>query len=515
MSTRQLMPTLEALIAELEQLKQTQANELAEMRREQTALREELEQTKVALRSQQEGEPDDAELHAGQTSRRKLLGTAAKVAVATLTAGALAAEARPGLALADNAGNFSSSQQGTPAVTATGTNGAIGVSATSDTSIAVQAVGRTAVLANASAGGVGLVATGDLAIQATGNVTAITARADYEQGPAMRVENRAASGQAIIASGTYIGVESGGGDIGVLGESEIGQGVRGSSTTGPGVQGRSSSYVGVIGETDYGPIGVWGLSDKGGVGVQGTTANGGTAVFGDATNSGSGNGTGVLGKSDVGTGVSGKSTAGNGMLGQSASSSLSAILGQNLNSTGGPGIQGDSLGSKGMGVLGTNNSSGIGVRGTSVNGAGVSGASVNNVGVIGESDTGFYGVWGISDSGVGVFAETTGTGLGLDAFSKSGTALRARTGTSNGVAILAQGRILVSGSSVGQATITHGSTSLTVTNPAATANSLILLTPRSDPQVRLWVSATVAGSFMIKASGALPSDVTIQYFIIN
>ena len=56
---------------------------------------------------------------------------------------------------------------------------------------------------------------------------------------------------------------------------------------------------------------------------------------------------------------------------------------------------------------------------------------------------------------------------------------------------------------------------LTVSNPAATPNSLILLTPLDNPQELLWIGARSAESFTIDASNALPTNVTIMFLIVN
>ena len=55
----------------------------------------------------------------------------------------------------------------------------------------------------------------------------------------------------------------------------------------------------------------------------------------------------------------------------------------------------------------------------------------------------------------------------------------------------------------------------TVNNAAATANSLIFLTPVGNPQAFFWIAATNAGNFTIDASTAVPADVPIGFLIIN
>jgi hypothetical protein len=75
-------------------------------------------------------------------SRRQLLSKGIVAATAAIGAGALLEQGRASAHTdmpADNVGNFSSSNSSIPAVTATGTNGATGVSATSDTGNAIYA----------------------------------------------------------------------------------------------------------------------------------------------------------------------------------------------------------------------------------------------------------------------------------------------------------------------------------------------------------------------------------------
>jgi hypothetical protein len=57
---------------------------------------------------------------------------------------------------------------------------------------------------------------------------------------------------------------------------------------------------------------------------------------------------------------------------------------------------------------------------------------------------------------------------------------------------------------------------VTVTTPAATAQSIILFTPLNDPAgAGLWVDARAAGSFTLKANQALANPLTFQYLVIN
>jgi hypothetical protein len=115
------------------------------------------------------------------------------------------------------------------------------------------------------------------------------------------------------------------------------------------------------------------------------------------------------------------------------------------------------------------------------------------------------GVYAISDSGLGVYAQST-----------TGTAVSAFAGAA-GVALGVEGKIQINpeGHSVGSVTMEAGTKTLTVHNAAATANSLVLLTPYNDPQAFLWIGARNAQSFTIDASKALPTNVIIMFLIIN
>jgi hypothetical protein len=134
--------------------------------------------------------------------------------------------------------------------------------------------------------------------------------------------------------------------------------------------------------------------------------------------------------------------------------------------------------------------------------------------------------WSTSAGVVGVtagpqFSGQDVTGVMGTTISVDGIGVTADGGTLNGnpigaVALQVQnGTIAVTSDSVGTAILAKGKKTVTVSNPAATANSLIFLTPQDDPQGFLWISAHTAGSFTIKASAAPSADVTIGFLIIN
>jgi hypothetical protein len=60
-----------------------------------------------------------------------------------------------------------------------------------------------------------------------------------------------------------------------------------------------------------------------------------------------------------------------------------------------------------------------------------------------------------------------------------------------------------------------GQSSVTVTTPAATPQSIVLLTPMRNPGALLWVSERSAGSFTISASASLSAPILLAYLVVN
>ena len=168
------------------------------------------------------------------------------------------------------------------------------------------------------------------------------------------------------------------------------------------------------------------------------------------------------------------------------------------------GVTGFGLGS---GVVGHSNSAN-GVTGLSDggNGIGVFGRCDPGTGVQGE---GQFGVFGASNNGTGVVGRTIINGIGV----------LAQADNTIGVALSIKGKISVGefnstgNSPAGTATIADKTSSVTVTNHAATPNSIVILTPLSDPGGTLWVTSA-PGSFDINRSVS-KGAVTIAYLIIN
>lgn len=112
-------------------------------------------------------------------SRRQLLGKGLVAATAAIGAGALLEQSRASAHSDmpdDNVGNFSSSNSSVPAVTATGTNGAVGVSSGSDTADGIYSTsngpGKSGVFGyNSTSTGFGLYGEADTGIAVNGGTT--------------------------------------------------------------------------------------------------------------------------------------------------------------------------------------------------------------------------------------------------------------------------------------------------------------------------------------------------------
>lgn len=181
--TAQTQATLDALtarLAELEAAHATQQKRSAALEHEN----ERLSRPVTRFGRKPAGTVAVQTAPAERSSRRRMLGTAAKVAVATAGAGVLAEQVGTRTAFADNYGNFSSSVSGTPAVISSGTNGAGALNASSDSGFAIAAYSTTGSAIYASGGGgVGVQATG--ANQGvSGSTGAISARASTAPTPA-------------------------------------------------------------------------------------------------------------------------------------------------------------------------------------------------------------------------------------------------------------------------------------------------------------------------------------------
>ena len=342
--------------------------------------------------------PHDALAPAARTSRRGMLGTAAKVAAATAGAGVILA-ARGGTAHASATSTITASGSGNWALEADGTSQADGIHVSSDQGSAIVASGT-----GSNGGGIYTSSDSSTALYATSN-----------SGWAIYAANNAAS-----TTGTAVSVEGTNGAAGLTAQSfGGGNGVVASSDTATAVYATSSARVG---------------------------------------------GYGVYGRNDTGLA---------GSIG---------VLGQSFNATGGP-------------------ASGIGVKGITSSGDGVYGSASSGYGMVAVSASG-TGLSASSSSGSAIIASSGGVGYGLYLTAPSGWAIGCN------------GRLRVLGNSVGTATLPGGSTTLAVPSSACSSSSLVMLTPTSDPLVRIWATAA-PGVFTIHASGPPASNVTFTYFLIN
>lgn len=160
---------------------------------------------------------------------------------------------------------------------------------------------------------------------------------------------------------------------------------------------------------------------------------------------------------------------------------------------------------------GTNGANGVVASSDSDNA--IIGTSMSSADAIfGQSASG-SGVIGRSNSGPGVFGSSL-SGPGIAGASKTGPGVIAAAGNGVGTALQVDGHILVQSDAVGQATLRKGKKAVTVRTSAATANSIIVLTPLSSLTASLWVTRA-AGNFTIHASKSSGKDVAIAFLIIN
>lgn len=243
--TAQTQATLDALtarLAELEAAHATQQKRSAALEHEN----ERLSRPVTRFGRKPAGTVAVQTAPAERSSRRRMLGTAAKVAVATAGAGVLAEQVGTRTAFADNYGNFSSSVSGTPAVISSSTNGAGALKASSDSGFAIAAYSTTGSAIYASGGG-------GVGVQATGANQGVSGSTGAISGQGVYGANTSNDSASVAVLGHSDDGSFGGGlgpGIGVQGETASGFGVYGTATTGTGVSGNSTSSNGVFGSTD-------------------------------------------------------------------------------------------------------------------------------------------------------------------------------------------------------------------------------------------------------------------------
>ena len=368
-------------------------------------------------------------------------------------------------------GIFNSNVDTVPAVSAEGDSGANGVDASSDsgTGVSVFCIGGTGVFAQSVRG------------------TGVSAISDSDNSPGVFAQSRGngiglhAVGGGATPSTTNLPVAA----IFAEGNGTAVQASDNSNqSSGIAVQASSASGTAVFAQSGTGTV----AHPPPGIGVHavggGTSATTRISQAGIFAEGGSGNG--VVALTTNGTAITAiEDGGGNGV--SALSNGGVAVL-----ATANGGGNGVNATSDSAAAVGASSNSGTGVEAISQSGPGVSGASASGSGVQGHSDTA-TGVSGVTESGFGVTAN----------------------GGSAGVALQVIGKVEVQGKSVGSVAMAAGTKTLKVNNVAATANSLIFLTPLEDPQAFLWIGARNAGSFTIDTSKALPAKVTIVFLIIN
>jgi len=334
---------------------------------------------------------------------------------------------------------------------------------------------------------------------------------------------------------------------GVDASSNSGTGVSGTSGTGPGVLGFSNSGTGLVGNTEGTGQGVFASSQQG-IGLLAVSGEGfetppavqaaiatqslgssSVGVFAVTTDgaavsaSDQGSGTGVQASSASGTAVQASSASGTAVFAQSGTGNVAhPPPGIGVHAVGGGSSATTRISQAGIFAEG---GSGNGVVALTTNGTavtaiedgggnGINAGSNGGVAVLATDNGGGVGVNATSGSGTGVNASSN-SGIGVSGSSETGVGVQATATAAAGIALQVSGKVEVQGNSVGSVTMAAGTKTLKVKNAAATADSLIFLTPLEDPQAFLWIGARNAGSFTVDASKALPDKVTIVFLIIN
>ncbi|HEY7779671.1 MAG TPA: hypothetical protein VIC85_05620 [Ktedonobacterales bacterium] len=252
-----------------------------------------------------------------------MLGAAAKVAVATTAAGVLVEQVTTLPAFADNLGVFSSSVGGTPAFSATGTSGADGVDATSDSGSGVSGQsGSGCGVAASSTSGTGVFgsSTSGNGVQASSTSGTGIFASTGGSGPNVAVYGTNTSNDSngiAIFGHSDDGTNNPGPGTGVRGETAGGTGVVGSATTGTGVSGTATSGVGVVASSATGDAVQ--ATGGGGYGIVATSIGGASrqAVYGAGTSGAAG----LRATSDSGNGITASSGSGTGLNVQSSTGS--------------------------------------------------------------------------------------------------------------------------------------------------------------------------------------------------
>lgn len=294
-------------------------------------------------------------------------------------------------------------------------------------------------------------------------------------------------GKSTSSFGLY-GYNTGGG-IGVIGGSADSMGVYGSSANDYGVYGTgskgvfgfhpSSNHYGYLGSGSYGVFGkdsttgAWGAigasnagvigrgqgvsqigvsgENSGGIGVGGSSADS-IGVYGASASKYGVYGTGSKGVGGLHPGTNHYGFLGSqnyGVFGKDSTTGTWGAIG-----VGNAGVVGTGLGISQVGVFGENGSSGVGVRGSSIDSCGVYGSSAIDWGVLGTGTRGVYGLYPtngnygyLGSSQYGVYGEYEGDGsygylggqrIGVKGYSLNGTGVIGLAEGNDAVGVYAQ-----------------------------------------------------------------------------
>jgi len=258
----------------------------------------------------------------------------------------------------------------------------------------------------------------------------------------------------------------------------------------------TSTTSGEVALTVQGGIGLIGTGTE--VGVRGEGGFSGTGVHGEGNSS-----AGVSGFSNTGVGVTGGSTSSTGVHGESPVRGVhgvgsdpggTGVFGVAVGGVGGHGVWG--IAAEGSGVLGQDESTGVGVIGSSM---------TTDPGHVGTGGIGVHGQ-DLAD-GVGVMGTSTTAG---------GTGVKAQNSATGGVALDVVGVAKFSRS--GTLVVPMGSSSATNSGIPLSAGSLILATPQTNTAgtvVQAAVPNVAGSSFTVFLAKAAKADTTIAWLVIG
>lgn len=231
-------------------------------------------------------------------------------------------------------------------------------------------------------------------------------------------------------------------------------------------------------------------------------------VSGCCESFGQGSGTGVQGLSGSGAGVQGHSDSGPGVVGVSATGT-----GGHFQSESGTALQ--VIGSAGVGASVDGFALGVENEHTGETAGGIFVVGRGGKPAI-EADAlpGDFGP-GVALQGVSGTHETFGQGPGTGVQGISGTGIGVEAISENGLALRVQGRAAFS--AVGSAAVPAGQSSVFVADAAVSADSHIAVTLTSDPGRRAvrWVERAPESGFTVHLMAPGPQEVALTYSIVE